>query len=77
MDKFAASLLISYIGVRHLLPPITIEANYRDDRELLSKYSFNMGLFDVVNAWYDTNNFCGGISRYYWRRIKIKDIPRE
>lgn len=77
MNKYFAGLLATYVGVRHILPPIDIEANYRDDRELLSKRTTNVLFFDIVNTWYDCDNFCGDINRYYWRRVNIITIPRE
>ncbi len=73
MSKYFVSLVASYIGIRHILPPIKVELDFNDP-ELLTASSTNLVLFDIVNTWYDLSSGCFDVNKYYWRRVNLIKI---
>jgi len=70
--KIIPTLLLSYIGLRHILPKkdmiINGDNGYGD--KVVGYSRVNCILFDEVEIWYD-GDIVFKINRSYWRRINI------
>jgi hypothetical protein len=70
-------LAAGYVGIRHVIPPQEIICDYKNDRELLTVNKHNLLFFTRVETWYDCDGWCGPISNYYWRHVKLLKIKRD
>ena len=66
-----SSLAGGYVGLRYVVQPKEITCDYKNDSELLTVNKQNLLFFTRVETWYDCDGWCGSISNYYWRRVKL------